>query len=296
MIERIAFIGLGNMGYPMAGHLAEAGYALSVYNRSPDKAARWVEEHGGRAAQRPAAAAGGADIVLACLGGDEDVREVALGEGGAFPAMRPGALFVDHTTTSAALARELAGAADERGLLFADAPIAGGIKGARAGRLSVMVGASEAAFSLAEPVLRRYAAGIEHMGPPGAGQLTKMANQICATGIIQSLAEGLAFAQRAGLDDGKVIEVLAKGSAGSWQIGNRATAMQRRDFNAGGTVALLHKDLGLCLDEARRLGVALPVADLVRGFYGEIVKQDLGELDAAALIGRLEGSLKRMGS
>jgi 3-hydroxyisobutyrate dehydrogenase-like beta-hydroxyacid dehydrogenase len=277
MNTAIAFLGLGAMGYPMAGHLARAGHRVTVYNRTATKAAAWVAEYGGGQAATPAEAAAGAEAVICCLGGDDDVRQIALGPDGALAAMAPGSLLIDHTTTSAALAREVAAAtaaaaaATEQKIEFVDAPIAGGVKGARAGSLSIMAGGEAAAVERAGAIVAPYARGFEHMGPVGAGQLTKMVNQICASGIIQSLAEGLAFAQRAGLDDAKVIEVIAKGSAASFQIGNRAETMQVRDFSAGGTIALLGKDLAICLEEAERLGLELPILDLVKGFYAEIV-------------------------
>ncbi len=289
MNQAIAFLGLGAMGYPMAGHLTQAGHTVTVYNRTAAKAAAWVAEYGGGQAASPAAAAAGADVVISCVGGDDDVRQIALGPGGALAAMAPGSLLIDHTTTSAELAREVAAAALGQKIEFVDAPIAGGIKGARAGVLSIMAGGNAAAVARAGAIVAPYARGFEHMGPVGAGQLTKMVNQICASGIIQSLAEGLAFAQRAGLDDAKVIEVIAKGSAASFQIGNRAQTMQRRDFSAGGAISLLDKDLGLCLEEAARLGLELPVLELVKGFYADIVEQGEGQHDAAALIVRLDG-------
>ena len=290
MKQTIAFLGLGAMGHPMAGHLVRAGHPVTVYNRTAAKAQAWVAEYGAQQAATPAAAAAGAQAVISCVGADSDVREIALGPDGALSAMDPGSLLIDHTTTSAALARELAAASAHYDVAFVDAPIAGGVKGARSGALSIMAGGEAAAAQRAAVIVAPYAKGFEHMGPAGAGQLTKMVNQICSSGIIQSLAEGLAFAQRAGLDDAKVIEVIAKGSAASFQIGNRARTMQGRDFSAGGTVALLDKDLALCIEEAARLELELPILDLVKGFYADIVQMGDGHQDAAALIARLEQS------
>jgi 3-hydroxyisobutyrate dehydrogenase-like beta-hydroxyacid dehydrogenase len=268
--------------------LARAGHDGTVHNRSARKAEAWAEEYGGRMAATPEAAARGAAAVFLAVGDDDDVRAVTCGPDGAFQGMARGSVLVDHTTTSAALARELAEEAERRGLFFLDAPLAGGQKGANAGKLSIMIGGDAGAAQRVKPLLHHYAAGIEHMGPPGSGQLTKMVNQICATGIIQSLAEGINFAQKAGLDDRKVVEVISKGSAASWQIGNRAQPMQRRDFSAGGSVSLLFKDLDICLEEARRLGVKLPLLELVQRFYGEIVAEGRGGLDAASLVERLD--------
>ena len=287
MSHKLAFIGLGAMGYPMAGHRARAGHAVTAYNRTPAKAEAWVREFGGVAATTPADAARGLDLALLCVGGDEDVRAVTLGPDGVFSGLARGGIVVDHTTTSAALARELAAEANARGLGFVDAPVAGGVHGARQGRLSVMAGGEPTHFTRVEPVLRCYAGELQHMGPPGAGQLTKMANQICGTGIIQSLAEALAFAEAAGLDGEKVLATLGEGSASSWQLQRRGLAMLAKDFSAPGTIGLLDKDLGYCLAEAERLGIPLPVAQMVRDFYGEFVAAGRGEWDAAALIARL---------
>ena len=285
-----AFIGLGTMGYPMAGHLAKAGHKVTVFNRTDARAEAWCGDHGGERAGTPAEAASGADAVFICVGNDEDVRAVALGDEGALAGMAAGAVLVDHSTVSAHLARELADAALARNVGFLDAPVSGGQAGAENGALTIMVGGEEAVFERAAPVMDAYANAVTLMGPVGSGQLTKMVNQICSSGIIQSLAEGLAFAQRAGLDDAKVIEVIAKGSAASFQIGNRARTMQGRDFSAGGTVALLDKDLALCIEEAARLELELPILDLVKGFYADIVQMGDGHQDAAALIARLEQS------
>ncbi len=280
MTVSIAFLGLGAMGYPLAGHLARAGHQVTVYNRTVQKAESWVAEYGGSMAATPALAVTAAEAVICCVAADSDVRQVALGPDGALPALASGGLFLDHTTTSAALARELAAAAAARDIAFVDAPIAGGVKGARAATLSIMAGGESAAVERAAALVAPYTKGFEHMGPAGAGQVTKMVNQICASGIIQSLAEGLLLAQRAGLDDAKVVEVISKGSAASFQIGNRARAMQGRDFSAGGTIALLDKDLALCREEAARLGLELPVLDLVKGFYADIVEKGDGQRDA----------------
>lgn len=287
MRQKLSFLGLGAMGYPMAGHLAKAGHAVTVFNRTRAKAEAWAREFGGSDAPTPAAAARHAEIALICVGGDEDVRAVMLGPDGVFAGLARGGSVVDHTTTSSALARELAAAARERGLGFVDAPVAGGVHGAKHGRLSVMAGGEPEDFARVESTLRCYAAELQHMGPSGSGQLAKMANQICGTGIIQSLAEALAFAEAAGLDGGKMLATLAEGSASSWQLQRRGPAMLAKDFSAPGTVGLLHKDLGYGLAEAERLGVALPVTAMVHGFYGEFVAAGRGSFDASALISRL---------
>jgi 3-hydroxyisobutyrate dehydrogenase len=288
MAEKVAFLGLGAMGSPMASHLLAAGHRVTVYNRTPAKAIAWIERHGGKAAATPGEAVGAAQFVFTCVGGDDDLRAVTLGEGGAFQSMQPNAVFVDHTTTSANVAREVGENARSYQLQFLDAPIAGGEIGAQQGALSIMVGGDVDAFEQAAPVMAAYGRSIQHMGSIGTGQLTKMVNQICATGIIQSLAEGLLFAEKAGLNGEKVIEVISNGSAASWQIGNRAKAMIERDFSAGGTVGHLYKDLEICLDEAAQMGASLPVASLVRLFYEKFVVRGDGNLDAACLIELLE--------
>lgn len=273
------------MGAPIARHLATAGHDVTVYNRSADKAAGWVAAHGGRRAATPAEAAAGAEVVLACVGADADLRAVTLGPDGAFATMAPGSLFIDHTTVSAAIARELAEAG--QGLHVVDAPVSGGQAGAENGALTIMCGGSEAAFAAAEPVMAAYARRIGHMGPAGSGQLTKMVNQLCIAGVLQGLAEGLAFGKAAGLDLGQVIDVISKGAAQSWQMENRSATMAKGEFDFGFAVDWMRKDLGLALDEARRVGVALPLAALVDQFYADIQGMGGGRLDTSSLIRRL---------
>jgi 3-hydroxyisobutyrate dehydrogenase len=286
-MANIAFMGLGIMGGPMARHLARAGHEVTVYNRTMAKAAAWVAANGGRAAPSPAAAAAGAAVVLACVGADDDLRAVTVGPGGAFAAMRPGARFIDHTTVSAAIARELAEAGAERDLLVVDAPVSGGQAGAENGQLTIMCGGTEAAFAAAEPVMTAYARRIGHMGPAGAGQLTKMVNQLCIAGVLQGLAEGLAFGKAAGLDLGQVVDVISKGAAQSWQMDNRAPTMARGEFDFGFAVDWMRKDLGLALDEARRLSVPLPLGALVDQFYVDVQALGGGRQDTSSLIRRL---------
>ena len=288
MSEKVAFIGLGAMGYPMAGHLARAGHEVSVYNRTPARADVWTGEHDGTSAATPAAvAAEGVQIVFCCVTGDEDLRQVTAGKYGAFEAMDSGTVFVDHTTTSAGAAREVGQMAAERGLAFLDAPIAGGVPAARDGTLAIMVGGAADALDRVAPIMQVYASRVVHMGSTGAGQLTKMVNQICATGIIQSLAEAINFSVAAGLDGEKVLDVISRGSAASWQMKSRGGSMLRKDFSDPGTVALLFKDLAICLNEAHTMGIELPVAEMVEGFYGEIIGYGGGSSDAAILINRL---------
>ena len=285
--RRVAFLGLGVMGHPMAGHLARAGHQVTVYNRTAARAAAWVGEHGGRAAATPREAAEGADIVFSCVGNDDDLRQVALGPDGAFHGMAPGALFVDHTTTSAEVARELAAAAQARGLAFIDAPVSGGNLGAINGVLTVMCGGAPEAFARAEPVIRAFARAVTRMGDSGAGQLTKMVNQICIVGLLQGLSEALAFGQKAGLDMAQVIGVISQGAAGSWQLANRGPTMVQDQFDFGFAVDWMRKDFGLVLDEARRLGARLPVTALVDQFYADLQAQGGGRLDTSSLIRRL---------
>lgn len=287
MSKRIAYLGLGVMGAPMARHLAAAGHHLTVYNRTPGKAAAWVAAHGGRAAPTPAAAADGADVVIACVGADADLEAVTLGPDGVFAAMTPGALFIDHTTVSAQIARRLASAGDGRGLLVVDAPVSGGQAGAENGKLTIMVGGSGGAFAAAEPVMQAYAQRIGHMGPAGSGQLTKMVNQLCIAGILQGLSEGLALGMKAGLDMDAVVDVISKGAAQSWQMDNRARTMTRGQFDFGFAVDWMRKDLGLALDEARRLGVPLPLGALVDQFYADVQAMGGARNDTSSLIRRL---------
>ena len=282
-----AFIGLGTMGYPMAGHLAKAGHKVTVFNRTDARAEAWCGDHGGERAGTPAEAASGADVVFICVGNDEDVRAVALGDEGALVGMAAGAVLVDHSTVSAHLARELADAALARNVGFLDAPVSGGQAGAENGALTIMVGGEEAVFERAAPVMDAYANAVTLMGPVGSGQLTKMVNQITVAGLIEALAEGLAFAVNAGLDAKKVADVISKGAAASWQMENRAGTMLDGEFDFGFAVDWMLKDLDICLEEARRNGSELPVTELVNRFYKEIQKAGGGRRDTSSLIGRL---------
>jgi 3-hydroxyisobutyrate dehydrogenase len=284
---RLAFLSLGTMGYPMAGHLRRAGHDVTVYNRTPTVAARWRDEHGGALAPTPAAAATQAEIVFACTADDPALRALTTGPDGAFAAMRAGAIFVDHTTASPALARELAAEAARRGLAFLDAPVSGGQSGAERGALTVMVGGDAAAYAAVAPVLACYARKHAHMGSAGSGQLTKLTNQICIAGLIQSLAEGVRFAQRSGLAVERVVEVLVAGAGQSWQMENRAETMAKGEFEFGFAVDLMRKDLAIALAEAARLGAALPVAELVDRFYAEVQAMGGRRWDTSSLIARL---------
>ena len=284
MSHRLAFLGLGVMGYPMAGHLARAGHRLTVYNRSVEKAERWVGQFGGTAADSPAQAARDADIVMMCVGNDNDVRAVAVHENGALAGMRAGSILVDHTTASAEVARELSQAASAKGIEFLDAPVSGGQAGAENGKLTVMVGGNADAFARAEPVLATYARAVTLMGAAGAGQLTKMVNQICVASVIQGLAEGLNFAQRAGLDPLRVLDVISKGAAQSWQMENRGKTMVADQFDFGFAVDWMRKDLAICLAEARSSGAALPVIALLDQFYARIQARGGGRWDTSSLI------------
>jgi 3-hydroxyisobutyrate dehydrogenase len=286
----ISFLGLGVMGAPMARHLAVAGHAVTVYNRSPAKAEAWVAAHGGRRAATPADAATGAAVVVACVGADADLRAVTLGPAGAFAAMAPGSLFIDHTTVSAAIARELAQAGAAQHIDVVDAPVSGGQAGAENGTLTVMCGGTAAAFARAEPIIAAYARRTGHMGPAGSGQLTKMVNQLCIAGVLQGLAEGLAFGTAAGLDLAQVVDVISRGAAQSWQMENRAATMARGEFDFGFAVDWMRKDLGLALDEARRLGVPLPLGALVDQFYADVQAMGGGRQDTSSLIRRLQPS------
>ncbi len=290
MSEKLAFLCLGTMGYPMAGHLARAGHEVAVYNRTASKARAWVEEFGGSAAATPALAARGARFVFACTGNDDDLRSIALGSDGAFDAIEPGALFVDHTTVSPGLARELSAAAEARGFSALDAPVSGGQSGAESGALTIMVGGESAAYARVEPLLRHYAKQALLMGPAGAGQLTKMVNQICLAGLIQGLSEGLHFARRAGLDARGAGEVVAQGAAQSWQMDHRAATMLDGKFDFGFAVDWMCKDLRIALAEARKSGASLPVTQLVARFYEEIQAAGGGRLDTSSLITRLEST------
>jgi len=286
-MAKVSFIGLGVMGAPMAGHLAAAGHEVTVFNRSAGKAQAWLEKNKGTSAPTPAAAAEGADAVFTCVGADHDLEEVTLGRDGAFAAMREGALFVDHTTVSAHIARRLAREGAARGLLVADAPVSGGQAGAENGKLSIMCGASADAFAAAEPLMQAYAARIVHVGDAGAGQTAKMCNQIAIAGVIQGVAESLRFAQAAGLDTDKVFEAISAGAAGSWQMQNRWATMAQDKFDFGFAVDWMRKDLGLALEEARSNGATLPVAALVDQFYAEVQQMGGGRQDTSSIVRRL---------
>ncbi len=283
-MSSITFIGLGVMGYPMAGHLARAGHAVTVFNRTPAKAAAWVAEYGGASAATPALASRDADVVLTCVGNDDDLRQVTLGPDGALAAMRAGALFVDHTTVSASIARELAAFRDD--LLVLDAPVSGGQAGAVNGALTIMCGGTPLAFAAAEPVLAAYAKRIGLMGSAGSGQLTKMVNQIAIAGVLEGLAEAVHFALAAGLEANSVFDVIGKGAAQSWQMDNRAGTMAKGEYDFGFAVDWMRKDLGLVLDEAKRLGISLPATALVDQFYGDVQAMGGRRQDTSALLRR----------
>ncbi|MFQ5439378.1 MAG: NAD(P)-dependent oxidoreductase [Paracoccaceae bacterium] len=287
-MAKVAFIGLGVMGYPMAGHLAAGGHDVSVFNRTAKRAETWVGEHGGRAAPSPADAARGAEFVFSCVGNDDDLRAVTLGESGAFAGVSKGSVFVDHTTVSARVTRELGAQAADLGFAFIDAPVSGGQAGAENGVLSVMCGGERAAYGRARPVIAAYARACSLLGPSGAGQLTKMVNQICIAGLVQGLSEGLHFAQKAGLDGRAVVDVIAHGAAGSWQMENRFETMLDDRFDFGFAVDWMRKDLGICLDEADANGASLPITALVDQFYKDVQKMGGGRWDTSSLIRRLD--------
>ncbi|HEX4508439.1 MAG TPA: NAD(P)-dependent oxidoreductase [Burkholderiaceae bacterium] len=285
---QVAFLGLGVMGGPMAGHLAAAGHGVTVYNRTAAKAQAWVGKHGGRAVATPGEAARGAAFVFSCVGNDVDLRSVVLGEDGAFAGMAPGTVFVDHTTASADVARELHDVAKLRGLQFVDAPVSGGEAGAVNGLLTVMCGGDAAAFEAMKPVAMAYAKAVTLLGASGSGQLAKMVNQICIAGLVQGLSEAIAFGERAGLDMTAVLEVIGKGAAQSWQMDNRGRTMIEGRFDFGFAVDWMRKDLGLVLDEARRNGALLPATALVDQFYAELQRQGGGRWDTSSLVRRLK--------
>ncbi|MCF3945080.1 NAD(P)-dependent oxidoreductase [Acidiphilium sp. AL] len=285
-MAKIAFIGLGVMGFPMAGHLASGGHNVTVYNRSPAKAEAWVKKHGGRSAPTPEAAARDCAFVFACVGNDDDLRTVTIGDGGAFAGMQPGSVFVDHTTASATVARELDAAARERKLGFLDAPVSGGQAGAESGKLTVMVGGDAGDFERARPAIGCFGAAISHIGPSGSGQLTKMVNQICVAGVVQGLAEGLHFAEAAGLDVAAVVGAISKGAAQSWQMENRWKAMVAKDFDFGFAVDWMRKDLGICLAQAHETGARLPVTALIDQFYADVQAMGGSRWDTSSLIAR----------
>jgi len=288
MSEKVAFIGLGVMGFPMAAHLARAGHDVTVFNRTTARAEDWVARHGGRRAAAPAEASAGAAFVFTCVGNDDDVRQVTLAEGGVLHGIEPGAVLVDHTTASAQVARELHAEASRRGVGCLDAPVSGGQAGAEKGELTVMVGGSREDFAKAEPVIAAYAKRVALLGGPGAGQLTKMVNQICIAGLVEGLAEGLHFAKAAGLDPAAVVDVISKGAAQSWQMENRSATMLRDEYDHGFAVEWMRKDLAIALDEARRNGARLPATALVDQLYGEVVAMGGRRWDTSSLLRRLE--------
>ncbi len=285
--QSVAFLGLGVMGYPMAGHLARAGHKVTVYNRTFAKAQAWAKEFGGTAKATPREAAQGASIVFACVGNDDDLRSITLGADGALAGMQPGAIFVDHTTASADVARELYGAARNLGLAFVDAPVSGGQAGAQSGALTVMCGGDQAAFDAVKPMAMAFSRAFTLMGGSGAGQLTKMVNQICIAGLVQGLSEAIAFGQKAGLNMEQVLDVIGKGAAQSWQMDNRGKTMVADKFDFGFAVDWMRKDLGLVLDEAKRNGARLPVTALVDQFYADVQAMGGNRLDTSSLIKRL---------
>ena len=286
-MAKVSFLGLGVMGYPMAGHLVKAGHEVCVYNRTTAKAQAWVDQHGGTLGKTPREAAAGAEFVMACVGNDDDLRSVCLGEDGALAAMGPGTIFVDHTTVSAKVTRELYAAADAGQVSFVDAPVSGGQAGAENGQLGIMCGGDEGAYARAEPVMDAYAKACKRLGESGAGQLTKMVNQICIAGLVQGLSEALHFAEKAGLDGKAVVEVISQGAAGSWQMANRYETMLDGEFEHGFAVDWMRKDLGICLDTADENGASLPVTAVVDQYYKDVQKMGGGRWDTSSLIERL---------
>ena len=286
-MAKVSFLGLGVMGYPMAGHLVKAGHDVCVYNRTAAKSAAWAKEHGGTAAATPREAAQGAEFVMACVGNDDDLRSVCLGDDGALGAMSPGTVFVDHTTVSAKVTRELYAVADAAQISFVDAPVSGGQAGAENGQLGVMCGGDQGAYDRAEPIIDAYAKACKRLGESGAGQLTKMVNQIAIAGLVQGLSEALHFAEHAGLDGKAVVEVISQGAAGSWQMSNRYETMIDDHFEHGFAVDWMRKDLGICLDTADENGASLPVTALVDQFYKDVQKLGGGRWDTSSLIKRL---------
>lgn len=287
-MAKCAFLGLGVMGYPMAGHLAAAGHDVTVFNRTGAKAEAWAKQHGGAMASTPAKAAEGAEFVMACVGNDDDLRSVCLGESGAFSSMKAGSVFVDHTTVSAAVTRELYAAADGVNVSFVDAPISGGQAGAENGQLSIMCGGDQGAFDRAEPIMQSYSKICRRIGDSGAGQMTKMCNQIAIAGLVQGLSEALHFAEKAGLDGRAVVEVISQGAAGSWQMANRYETMLDGHFEHGFAVDWMRKDLGICLASADEIAASLPVTALVDQFYKDVQKMGGGRWDTSSLFKRLQ--------
>ena len=282
--SKVAFIGLGVMGYPMAGHLANAGYSTCVYNRTAAKAEQWCKDYSGSFATTPREAALDAEFVFVCVGNDDDLRSVIYGDEGVLAGIKDDAILVDHTTASADVAREIA---DKASVAFLDAPVSGGQAGAENGVLTVMIGGEQAAYEAVKPVIMSYARAAELLGPVGSGQLTKMVNQICIAGLVQGLSEGLNFAQKAGLDGAKVVDVISKGAAGSWQMENRGLTMLKDEFDFGFAVDWMRKDLGICIEESKRNGAKLPITEIVNGYYGEIQEMGGGRWDTSSLIRRL---------
>jgi len=291
-MARIAFLGLGVMGYPMAGHLAKSGHTVTVYNRTEAKAVKWVEEYGGSAAATPLEAVKDTDFVLSCVGNDDDLRSVVIGEQGALAGMSAGSVFVDHTTASAVVARELAELAAASGVGFVDAPVSGGQAGAENGQLAIMCGGAQADFDKAHPVMDVYAKAIERFGDVGAGQITKMCNQICIAGLVQGMSEAINFAEKAGLDAKQMANLVSKGAGGSWQLSNRAETMVDNKFDYGFAVDWMRKDLGIALDTAEEIGVSLPVTALVDQFYADVQQMGGGRWDTSSLIRRLRSVKK----
>jgi len=283
-MAKVAFIGLGVMGFPMAGHLAAKGHDVTVYNRNQERALAWVSAHKGKSAKTPAAAAEGAEFVFTCVGNDNDLYQITLEANGAFAGMTKGSVLIDNTTVSRTAALKLDEAAKKAGVNFLDAPVSGGQAGAEGGRLTVMVGGDKAVFDKAEPVIKSYARTVRYMGQAGSGQLTKMVNQICIAGLVQALSEGLAFAEKAGLNGQEVIEAICGGAAQSWQMDNRGKTMLERKFDFGFAVDLMRKDLKICIEEAKRNGGHLPVTEVVDGFYAELQKQGHGRFDTSSLM------------
>ena len=287
-MANVAFLGLGVMGYPMAGHLAAKGHSVTVYNRTTSKAEAWLAQHGGKLARTPSSAAKGADFVMACVGNDDDLRALCTGSDGAFAGMHAGSVFVDHTTVSAQVTRELSALAATKGIGFVDAPVSGGQAGAENGTLSIMCGGTVADYANAEPVMAAYARICRRLGDSGAGQLAKMMNQICIAGLMQGLSEALAFGHKAGLDGAAVVEVISQGAAGSWQMANRHKTMLADTFDFGFAVDWMRKDLGICLTTANEIGASLPVTALVDQFYNDVQQMGGGRNDTSSLIRRLK--------
>ena len=282
--NKVSFLGLGVMGYPMAGHLANKGYEVTVYNRTESKTDKWLKEYKGIKALSPKEAAKSSSIVFACVGNDDDIKEVCVGDNGAFQSMDNKSIFVDHTTASANIARDLYGKAKEIGISFLDAPVSGGEAGAINGKLTVMVGGDIETFELAKSYISSFSQAVTLMGKAGAGQLTKMVNQICIAGLLQGLSEGVKFGMLSGLDIKKVVEVISKGAAGSWQMENRAETMSKDEFNFGFAIELMHKDLQICIEEAKKNGANLPVTNIIDGYYLDLINKGFNRFDTSSLI------------